>query len=1225
MKACALSQTMDRIETGDLMLKVETKNLFRSLCVSSTLGWFVLVGAFVLTELAGSGQVFAQQESQVTSVSPDNPISPSVANPIESSVANQSQGTGVSNEPVVKPPNTGLPNTGLPNTGRPDPVQQVPSALSSSSNKDGSADANQINGLTLESLEKDWASIESSSGLDDAVKEGLRPIYRQAIDTLKKVQVARQQEAEYRDAITSAPPKTIDLTRQYEELPTLEAAAATDAKIDALDLQKTIALRQEELSEHRDQLSKAAAELVRVQARTDEITVRLVNLKTELGESRAKLASPALVEDAASPRRIADRKLLKSVQAFLVAENQMLEAEKASQDEREQLAIAKQRFLKRKISDEEVLVAKLQKRWSENKSKESIELTASISAVLQEARSDPESDKLEDLIDEVGTLLKEYADAVALSKRIAAAETAATQRLDYLEQEYSHLQTQVEMRGGGRAMAQVLFDLQDQLLNPTDDKTIDFGTLPKLDDIRISNLIVEREMRAHEERTEQFAADVLPAATPLLEVRLELLQKLNTEYTDLLPTLSALGVANELFLQRVDEVRSYITEQLFWIRSALPVNLATLRDIPSGMSWLFNMEHWTEFANTLFALFVLRPVQCLFLLFTVIALCVTRPWSIAALTRVGVATRRVSTDRYALTWRAFGLTLLLALPIPLVLLFLAWGTQEAAEPSAWLRGMGAGLSNAVWVALVLEFAGAASRPGGLGIVHFDARPSTLRLLRKVVFRIGIIYIPAQILAASTLYGDASEYSGSVGRFFFVSAHIWVILLVVRMFKSSQGLLVASAERKSKGGGIKLQYFLFALTVAVPTVLVVLAWQGYLITAIELSLNFVATLTVMSLGELAYWMTLRWFALKKRQLALAERLENWRNRKAAEDAPESEGEVFVQEAELEQELDLDVIGEQTRRMMQFLYTIATVVAIFGLWSGTIPLIAVLEAVQIVGGLTLLGLTQTIVILAVMTIAVKNLPGVLELAVLRTTSVESGTRYAIVTLCRYTLMAIGFAALARVLEIDWSKYAWIAAALSVGLGFGMQEVVTNFVCGIILLFERPVRVGDVVTVDGTTGTVTRIRMRATTITNWDRQELVVPNKTLITNTFLNWTLSGTISRIVVNVGAAYGSDTDLARDILVSVAQDHPVVMDEPKPMATFEEFADSYLNLVLRAYVPDLDSRLKTITELHTEIDRRFAEAGIEIAFPQQDVHLRSSVSCPRCGENTAVTMVDEAR
>ncbi|MGB0759646.1 MAG: mechanosensitive ion channel domain-containing protein [Rubripirellula sp.] len=1193
------------------MLKFKKVNLFRSLRVSARVCWLVLVGAFVLSNLGGSWQVIAQQGPPVQAASPDNQPSPATANPVGS----QSQGTEASGQAGSKPSNP----TQLA------PSQQEPPAVSTPSNEDGSADSKPLSDVTRDAVEKEWESIESSSGIDDAVKETLRPIYRQAIDKLKQAELARRQEAEYRKAIITAPPETIDVTRQYDELPTLEALAAADGQIDAQDLQKIISKRQQELSKHRDELSKVAAELVRVQARRDEITVRVANLKTELGESRAELASPALVADSPSPKQIADRTLLKSAQVLLVAENQMLEAEKASQDEREQLAIAKQRLLKRKISDGEVLVAQLQTRWSENKSKESIELTANISAILKTAQAEPNSARLDGLIEEVGTLLKEYTDAVALSKRVSAAENAATQRLDYLEQEYSHLQAQVGMRDGGRAMAQVLFDLQAQLLNPSEDKTINLGNLPKLDDIRISNLVVEREIRAHAKREEQLPADIFPAAKPILEARLELLQKLNQEYTDLLPNLSALGVSNELFLQRVDEVRAYITEQLFWIRSALPVNLATIRDIPAGMSWLFNVEHWREFANNLFTLFVLRPVQCLFLLFTVIALCVTRPWIIAALTRVGIATKRASTDRYILTWQAFGLTLLLALPIPLVLLFLAWGTQQAAEPSAWLRGMGSGLSNAVWVALVLEFAGAASRPGGLGIVHFDARPSTLRLLRKVVFRIGIVYVPAQVLAASTLYGDASEYSGTVGRFFFVTAHVWVILLVIRMFKSSQGLLAASVEKGGNAARLKLQYFLFALTLAVPTALVVLAWRGYLITAIELSLNFVATLTVMSLGELAYWMTLRWFALKKRQLALAERLENWRNRKAADETPESEGDLLVQEAELDQELDLEVIGEQTRRMMQFLYTIATMVAIFGLWSGTIPLIAVLEAVQIVGSLTLLGLTQTIVILAVMTIAVKNLPGVLELAVLRTTSVESGTRYAIVTLCRYTLMAIGFAAVARVLEIDWSKYAWIAAALSVGLGFGMQEVVTNFVCGIILLFERPVRVGDVVTVEGTTGTVTRIRMRATTITNWDRQELVVPNKTLITNTVLNWTLSNTVSRIVINVGAAYGTDTDLAREILLSVTQDHPVVMDEPKPMATFEEFADSSLNLVLRAYVPDLDSRLKTITELHTEIHGRFAEAGIEIAFPQQDIHLRGGFSSPQFGENAHVSSLDEAR
>jgi potassium efflux system protein len=176
--------------------------------------------------------------------------------------------------------------------------------------------------------------------------------------------------------------------------------------------------------------------------------------------------------------------------------------------------------------------------------------------------------------------------------------------------------------------------------------------------------------------------------------------------------------------------------------------------------------------------------------------------------------------------------------------------------------------------------------------------------------------------------------------------------------------------------------------------------------------------------------------------------------------------------------------------------------------------------------------------------------------------------------------------------------------VGLGFGLQEVVANFVCGLILLLERPIRVGDVVTVEGTTGTVTRIRMRATTITNWDRKELVVPNKTLITSTLLNWTLSASITRVVIPVGVAYGSDTEKARRILLDTAADHPLVLDDPAPMAAFEGFADSTLSLSLRAYLPCPDNRTRTITDLHAEIDKRFAAAGIEIAFPQLDLHIR---------------------
>jgi potassium efflux system protein len=327
----------------------------------------------------------------------------------------------------------------------------------------------------------------------------------------------------------------------------------------------------------------------------------------------------------------------------------------------------------------------------------------------------------------------------------------------------------------------------------------------------------------------------------------------------------------------------------------------------------------------------------------------------------------------------------------------------------------------------------------------------------------------------------------------------------------------------------------------------------------------------------------------------------------EEPSEATGEVVSIDPEEEEELDLDSIGDQTTSLLRLLFCLAIAIAILVYWSGTFPLIPVLNsiAIPLTGGLTLLRLTNAVLILIVAYVIIQNLPGLLELAVLRATTVDPGTRCAITSLCQYGVVAIGLVVLCNVLQVDWAKFGWMAAAVSVGLGFGLQEVVANFVCGLILLFERPIRVGDVVTLEGATGKVTKIHLRATTIVNWDREELVVPNKTLITSPLLNLTLSSPLNRIVLPVGVAYGSDTETARQILLDVAVEHPLVLDEPPPMAAFEQFADSSLNLVLRAFLPNRDNRISVITELHTEIDRRFAEAGIEIAFPQRDIHIRS--------------------
>ena len=145
-----------------------------------------------------------------------------------------------------------------------------------------------------------------------------------------------------------------------------------------------------------------------------------------------------------------------------------------------------------------------------------------------------------------------------------------------------------------------------------------------------------------------------------------------------------------------------------------------------------------------------------------------------------------------------------------------------------------------------------------------------------------------------------------------------------------------------------------------------------------------------------------------------------------------------------------------------------------------------------------------------------------------------------------------------------------------------------------------------------------MRATTITDWDRKEFVVPNKDLITGRLLNWTLTDAINRIVLNVGVAYGSDTQRARELLLQVAQEHPLILDDPAPIATFEGFGNSSLKLVLRCYLPQLGDRLATVTDLHAGVDRAFRDNGIEIPFPQRDLHLRSTVSPPHppaCAED----------
>lgn len=260
----------------------------------------------------------------------------------------------------------------------------------------------------------------------------------------------------------------------------------------------------------------------------------------------------------------------------------------------------------------------------------------------------------------------------------------------------------------------------------------------------------------------------------------------------------------------------------------------------------------------------------------------------------------------------------------------------------------------------------------------------------------------------------------------------------------------------------------------------------------------------------------------------------------------------------------------------------------------------------GVVTLADILLALVFLISTVVGGKNLPALLDMVLLQRLSVDSGGRYAVTTLSRYVIYMVGMSLTFGALGIGWSSVQWLAAALTFGLAFGLQEIFANFVAGIILFFERPIRVGDIVTVGDVSGVVTRIQIRATTVRSFERKELIVPNKSFVTDRILNWGLTDSILRVSMPIGLAYGSDTKRACEILLELARAHPDVLDEPKPTAYFMGYGASTLNFELRVFVPKLDRFASTRHDILQSIGARFAEEDIEIAFNQMDVHLRSA-------------------
>jgi len=416
-----------------------------------------------------------------------------------------------------------------------------------------------------------------------------------------------------------------------------------------------------------------------------------------------------------------------------------------------------------------------------------------------------------------------------------------------------------------------------------------------------------------------------------------------------------------------------------------------------------------------------------------------------------------------------------------------------------------------------------------------------------------------------------------------------------------------------------------IMIGIPVFCGIFASLGYYETTSELLYRLFVSGWLLVASYVVYGTTRRTVVVSKRRLALEQAVERREKavkaRQELKKAEDRGDETPPPPAVNYDDIDIETVSRQTEKLLNAFMVVLFAVLMWTIWSDLLPALSFFNNVElghymvdvidaetnsamtVERAITLWNLMQAGVIIWLTVMAARNLPGFLEVFALNRLGFDAGTRYAIVTILGYIIFGLGlFMGLDR-LGLQWSQLKWIVTGLSVGIGLGLQKIIANFVSGLIILFERPVRLGDYVTIGDQSGTVTRIQIRATTLVDLDNREIIIPNEALISERVTNWTLSNSITRLVLNVGVAYGTDTDKVREIILSVAKRNPLILDSPATQVIFSGFGDSSLDFEVRTFLKCFEDRVQTRHALHTEINKAFEKAGISIPFPQRDLHV----------------------
>ena len=740
--------------------------------------------------------------------------------------------------------------------------------------------------------------------------------------------------------------------------------------------------------------------------------------------------------------------------------------------------------------------------------------------------------------------------------------------------------------------------------------------------------------------------DKLEASARLLvESRREYLDGVIRNYNTYLDTLFELDATEQRLIRETERYESYVDERVLWIRSNRA--LFSSFEIDASDTWAFDPVHWTEVGQQLGKDFRSHPLFYGIGIVAFALLIRRKPRFRLELEATGQVAKRGTCTKFSPTLRAAVLTLLLALAWPGIVAFLAWRLNVSSNGSQFARALSQALLAVSALYFPLELLRRVCRQGGLADSHFGWPASTIALLRANLQWATLLGLPV-VLFTWLLYSSAPEHGvDSIERVLVIVGMVILAVFMRRVLRPDSGIFRVYLVANPGGWFERLIPVWYSGCVLFPLAIAGMTAAGYYYTAQQLTWRFYATFVFIVVLQLVWDFLLRLLLVRRRAISI----QHARERRAADSAagePTGDSSRLVPDHSVSPESrqpDVAAITEQSQRLLRTGVIVASFIGMWLIWVDVLPALRILDewpvwtttvtaTVESDGALgpvdtlaqprspeaTVVATARRADVLRTVTVAdiglailigivtfacARNIPGLMEISILQRLPLDKSIRYAVTSVTSYAIVLLGIILAFNAVSVGWSKVQWLATALTFGLAFGLQEIFANFVAGLILLVERPIRVGDVVTVDDMTGEVSRIRIRATTIRNRDRKEYVIPNKEFITGRMLNWTLSDKTNRIMINVGVAYGSDVILAKELLLNTCNDHPLILDEPPTQVTFEGFGDNSLNLVVRTFLPDLDNRLRVIDDLHTSIDKAFRQAGIEIAFPQRDLHLRS--------------------